>query len=141
MPYAGGGVGATGTVGPNLDVRLRTDCANPASEKIRGTTLKQCIETAITKPYAYLPTGYSAGIMPSNFAQRLTPDADPGARQLPLERGKVSGRGAMIDTAGGERADGDSRLRSRSSVADPHPRPASAEAARGRGGTERRFPR
>jgi cytochrome c oxidase subunit 2 len=65
---------ATGTVGPNLDVRLRTDCANPASQKIRGTTLKQCIETAITKPYAYLPTGYSAGIMPSNFAQRLTPD-------------------------------------------------------------------
>ena len=69
---------ATGTVGPNLDVRLRTDCANPASEKIRGTTLKQCIETAITKPYAYLPTGYSAGIMPSNFAQRLTPDQIQG---------------------------------------------------------------
>jgi mono/diheme cytochrome c family protein len=66
--------GATGTVGPDLDVRLRTDCANPASQKIRGTTLKQCIETAITKPYAYLPSGYSAGIMPSNFAQRLTPD-------------------------------------------------------------------
>ena len=64
---------ATGTVGPNLDVRLRTDCANPASEKVRGTTLKQCIETAITKPYAYLPSGYSAGIMPSNFSQRLTP--------------------------------------------------------------------
>jgi len=65
---------ATGTVGPDLDVRLRTDCANPASQKIRGTTLKQCIETAITKPYAYLPSGYSAGIMPSNFAQRLTPE-------------------------------------------------------------------
>ena len=31
---------ATGTVGPNLDVRLRTDCANPASQKIRGTTLQ-----------------------------------------------------------------------------------------------------
>ena len=69
---------ATGTVGPNLDVKLRADCANPASEKIRGTTLKQCIETAITKPYAYLPTGYSAGIMPSNFAQRLTPDQIQG---------------------------------------------------------------
>jgi cytochrome c oxidase subunit 2 len=66
--------GATGTVGPDLDVRLRTDCANPASQKIRGTTLKQCIETAITKPYAYLPSGYTAGIMPSNFSQRLTPD-------------------------------------------------------------------
>jgi cytochrome c oxidase subunit II len=65
--------GATGTVGPDLDVRLRTDCANPASEKVRGTTLTQCIEAAITKPYAYLPSGYSAGIMPSNFSQRLTP--------------------------------------------------------------------
>ncbi len=63
---------ASGTVGPNLDVRLRTDCANPASEKVRGTTLKQCIETAITKPYAYLPSSYSAGIMPSNFSQRLS---------------------------------------------------------------------
>jgi len=65
--------GATGTVGPDLDVRLRTDCANPASQKVRGTTLRQCIETAITKPYAYLPSGYSAGIMPPNFSQRLTP--------------------------------------------------------------------
>jgi cytochrome c oxidase subunit 2 len=66
--------GATGTVGPDLDVRLRTDCSNPASEKARGTTLKQCIETAITNPYKWLPSGYSAGIMPSNFAQRLTPN-------------------------------------------------------------------
>jgi cytochrome c oxidase subunit II len=66
--------GATGTVGPDLDVRLRTDCSNPASEKARGTTLKQCIETAITNPYKWLPSGYSAGIMPSNFGQRLTPN-------------------------------------------------------------------
>jgi cytochrome c oxidase subunit 2 len=65
---------ATGTVGPNLDTKLKSDCALPASEKVRGTTLEKCIETAITKPYAYLPAGYSAGIMPSNFAQRLTPD-------------------------------------------------------------------
>jgi hypothetical protein len=34
--------------------------------------LKQCIYTAITRPYAYLPSGYSAGIMPSDFASRLT---------------------------------------------------------------------
>ncbi len=65
--------GATGTVGPDLDARLRSDCANPASQKIRGATLKQCIMTAITKPYAYLPSGYHAGVMPSNFAQTLTP--------------------------------------------------------------------
>ncbi|MGO9891667.1 MAG: c-type cytochrome, partial [Solirubrobacteraceae bacterium] len=64
---------ATGTVGPDLDTRLRSDCATPASMKVRGASLKQCIYTAITKPYAYLPSGYSAGIMPSDFAQRLTP--------------------------------------------------------------------
>jgi cytochrome c oxidase subunit II len=63
---------ATGTVGPNLDTRLKADCALPASQKVRGTTLEECIEAAITKPYAYLPSGYSSGIMPSNFAQRLS---------------------------------------------------------------------
>jgi mono/diheme cytochrome c family protein len=64
--------GTNGTVGPNLDKDLRTNCASPQSKKIRGATLKQCIETAITKPYAFLPTGYKAGVMPSNFAQTLT---------------------------------------------------------------------
>jgi cytochrome c oxidase subunit 2 len=63
---------ATGTIGPDLDTRLKSDCAQATSQKVRGTTLQQCIQTAITKPYAYLPTGYSAGIMPSNFSQRLT---------------------------------------------------------------------
>jgi cytochrome c oxidase subunit II len=65
---------ATGTVGPDLDTRLKADCALPASQTARGTTLEKCIETAITDPYKFLPSGYSAGIMPSNFAQRLTPD-------------------------------------------------------------------
>jgi cytochrome c oxidase subunit 2 len=64
--------GATGTVGPNLDARLRSDCASAASKAVRGATLSQCIETAITKPYAYIPSGYQAGIMPSNFAQSLS---------------------------------------------------------------------
>ena len=36
-------------------------------------TLEKCIETAITRPYAYIPPGYSAGIMPSNFSQTLSP--------------------------------------------------------------------
>jgi cytochrome c oxidase subunit 2 len=65
--------GATGTVGPNLDQRLKSDCALPASKKVRGATVQQCITTAITKPYAYLPGGYAAGIMPATFAQRLSP--------------------------------------------------------------------
>jgi cytochrome c oxidase subunit II len=65
---------STGTVGPDLDTRLKADCALPASKTARGASLEQCIKTAITDPYKFLPTGYSAGIMPSNFGQRLTSD-------------------------------------------------------------------
>jgi cytochrome c oxidase subunit 2 len=64
--------GATGTVGPDLDKRLRPDCADAQSKQIRGATLQKCIDTAITSPYKYLPSGYHAGIMPSNFSQTLT---------------------------------------------------------------------
>jgi mono/diheme cytochrome c family protein len=64
--------GSHGVVGPNLDQRLASDCANPKSKPIRGTTLEECIYTAITKPYAYIPSGYSAGVTPANFAQKLT---------------------------------------------------------------------
>lgn len=66
--------GTTGTVGPNLDTRLRSDCALPASKKIRGATLPKCIHTAITDPYAFLPSGYPAGVMPSNFSTKLKPN-------------------------------------------------------------------
>src|SRR5437763_1458519 len=55
--------GTTGTVGPNLDTRLKSDCASPQSKKVRGATLDKCIETAIVKPYAYIPSGYSSGVM------------------------------------------------------------------------------
>jgi cytochrome c oxidase subunit II len=65
---------STGTVGPDLDTRLKADCATAASKSARGASLQQCIQTAITDPYKYLPSGYSAGIMPSNFGQRLTSD-------------------------------------------------------------------
>jgi cytochrome c oxidase subunit 2 len=64
--------GATGTVGPDLDTRLRKDCATAASKRVRGATLQKCIFTAITNPYKYLPTGYQAGIMPSTFSHTLT---------------------------------------------------------------------
>jgi len=64
--------GATGTVGPNLDVRLRTDCASAASKKIRGATLSQCIHTAIVHPYAFIPSGFTKGVMPSTFSQTLS---------------------------------------------------------------------
>jgi cytochrome c oxidase subunit II len=64
--------GTTGTVGPNLTQRLKSDCATPASIKARGKTLAECIHTAIVKPYAYLPTGFQAGVMPSTFGKTLS---------------------------------------------------------------------
>ncbi|MDE3069528.1 MAG: c-type cytochrome [Acidobacteriota bacterium] len=64
---------STGTIGPDLDKRLRSDCESPASKPARGTTLTQCITTAITKPSAYIPAGYTSGIMPATFATRLSP--------------------------------------------------------------------
>ena len=67
-----GAAGASGTIGPDLDSRLRSDCATAASKKIRGSTLTQCIHTAIVNPYAYIPIGYSKGVMPPNFSTRLS---------------------------------------------------------------------
>lgn len=65
--------GTTGTVGPNLNVHLAADCKTAKSKKVRGATLQQCIHEAIISPYRYIPVGYAAGVMPSDFAQRLSP--------------------------------------------------------------------
>jgi mono/diheme cytochrome c family protein len=65
--------GTSGVQGPNLDQRLKADCANPQSKSARGATLQQCIRTAIIKPYAYIPPGYRSGVMPSNYGHSLTP--------------------------------------------------------------------
>jgi mono/diheme cytochrome c family protein len=64
--------GTTGTVGPSLNT-LKQACAAPASQKVRGTTLEKCIHTAIVSPYAYIPPGYKAGIMPNTFSKSLSP--------------------------------------------------------------------
>ncbi len=69
-----GAAGTTGTVGPNLDMRLRSDCALPASKSARGATLAECIRTAIVNPYKYLPSGYGANVMPNDFATKLKPN-------------------------------------------------------------------
>jgi mono/diheme cytochrome c family protein len=61
---------STGTVGPSLNT-IKAACAAPASQKIRGKTLQACIQKAIVDPYAYLPPGFTAGVMPSNFGTRL----------------------------------------------------------------------
>lgn len=65
--------GTSGNAGPNLNTRLASDCATPASKKIRGATYQKCIQTAIVNPYAYIPSGYSAGVMPNTFSKTLSP--------------------------------------------------------------------
>lgn len=65
--------GTTGTAGPNLTERLASDCATPASKRIRGASLEECIHTAIVNPYAYIPAGYTAGVMPNTFSRTLSP--------------------------------------------------------------------
>jgi mono/diheme cytochrome c family protein len=69
-----GAAATTGTVGPNLDTDLKKDCATAQSKQVRGATLDACIKTAIIKPYAYLPAGYKAGVMPSTFGTTLKPN-------------------------------------------------------------------
>lgn len=66
--------GTTGVTGPNLDKDLKANCATAQSKQIRGATLAACIHTAIVKPYAYIPAGYKAGVMPANFGQTLKPN-------------------------------------------------------------------
>jgi mono/diheme cytochrome c family protein len=66
--------GTTGVTGPNLDKDLKTNCASAQSKQVRGQTLAKCIQTAIVKPYAYIPAGYKAGVMPSNFGTTLKPN-------------------------------------------------------------------
>ncbi len=65
--------GTSGTAGPNLSQRLASDCANAASQKVRGTKLTDCIHTSIINPYAYLPSGYASGVMPNTFSKTLSP--------------------------------------------------------------------
>jgi mono/diheme cytochrome c family protein len=65
--------GTSGTVGPNLSTRLASDCALPASKKVRGATLDKCITAAIVNPYAYIPSGYTSGVMPNTFGKTLSP--------------------------------------------------------------------
>ncbi len=77
LPHAGRGGHPRAPSAPNLDTDSEDQLcatAQPPSQ-IRGATLEQRgIRTAIIKPYAYLPSGYKAGVMPANFAQTLKPN-------------------------------------------------------------------
>jgi mono/diheme cytochrome c family protein len=59
--------GSSGTVGPNLDTAPATDA------KADGNmSLAAFIKQSIVDPNAYVPKGYSSGVMPSNFGTTLT---------------------------------------------------------------------
>jgi cytochrome c len=58
--------GASGTVGPDLD-----DIAANAQKADRGS-LDQYTHESIVDPNAYVVPGYSAGIMPQDFGQKLS---------------------------------------------------------------------
>src|SRR5436305_15336690 len=47
--------GTTGVQGPNLDTKLKADCASSQSKPLRGASLQQCINTAVCDPHKYLP--------------------------------------------------------------------------------------
>ncbi len=58
--------GATGTTGPNLGTKVVPD------SKKAGMGLKQFIFESITKPNAFISSGYQPNIMPQTFAQTLS---------------------------------------------------------------------
>jgi hypothetical protein len=59
--------GATGSVGPNLGTAVVPD------SKRRGLPLKPFIYESITKPNAYIASGFQPNVMPQTFAHSLTP--------------------------------------------------------------------
>ena len=61
--------GTSGKVGPNLD-----NLAEQAKVANQGT-LEQFTTTSIVNPTAYIAPGYPSGVMPANYAQKLTPTA------------------------------------------------------------------
>jgi cytochrome c oxidase subunit II len=58
--------GASGTVGPNLGTKVVPD------SKKRGLPLKEFINESITKPNAFISSGFPPNVMPQTFSQTLT---------------------------------------------------------------------
>jgi cytochrome c551/c552 len=58
--------GSSGTIGPNLDTAPASDA------KADNMPLAAFVKQSITDPNAYVPKGYSKGIMPSNFESQLS---------------------------------------------------------------------
>ena len=59
--------GASGTVGPNLDM------APAADAKAANMSLAAFLKQSIVDPNAYIAKGYPKGVMPQTFGKSLTP--------------------------------------------------------------------
>ena len=58
--------GANGTTGPDLDKQLQSDA------KAAGKPLREFVQQSIVEPDAFVAKGYSAGVMPKDFGDRLS---------------------------------------------------------------------
>ncbi|HEX6303511.1 MAG TPA: c-type cytochrome [Anaerolineales bacterium] len=60
---------STGTVGPNLN-----QIAEVAANRVEGQTTEEYIRESILMPNAHVVEGFTEGIMPQNFGERLSQD-------------------------------------------------------------------
>ncbi len=58
--------GSNGTTGPNLDKQLVADA------KAAGKPVPEFVRQSIVDPDAYIAKGYSAGVMPKDFGDKLS---------------------------------------------------------------------
>jgi cytochrome c551/c552 len=62
-----GAVGADGTVGPSLN-----SVGSWAGTVVAGMSAAEFLHQSVVDPNAYIAPGYQSGIMPANFAERLS---------------------------------------------------------------------
>jgi mono/diheme cytochrome c family protein len=58
--------GSSGTIGPNLDMRVRADA------EAAGKHVKPFVYESIVSPNAYVAEGYPRNVMPQDFSDTLT---------------------------------------------------------------------
>jgi mono/diheme cytochrome c family protein len=58
--------GANGTTGPNLDKQLQADA------KAAGKPVREFVRQSIVEPDAFVAKGYSSGVMPKDFGDKLS---------------------------------------------------------------------
>ncbi len=59
---------ANGTTGPDLDKQLESDA------KAAGKPLREFVRQSIIEPDAFVAKGYSSGLMPKDFGDKLSPE-------------------------------------------------------------------